>query len=127
MRTLSKCLVFQMSFACIALLSSCTTDEGEYSHAPNCTSGRLRCLSHVRTDVHGYVQTYATPQGLGASDLQDAYALDVSVDPGATIAIIGAYGYPSLESDLSHYRSAYGLPACTSASGCLTIVNQMGQ
>ncbi|HEX3477947.1 MAG TPA: S53 family peptidase, partial [Kofleriaceae bacterium] len=33
---------------------------------------------------------------------------------------------PNAESDLAAYRTKYGLPACTKASGCLTIVNQNG-
>src|SRR5690349_9733257 len=78
------------------------------------------------SDLGERITSYAA-SGLGATDLQDAYELDTSVDPSATIAIIDAYGYSSLESDLSHYRSQYGLPACTTASGCLKIVNQSGQ
>ena len=85
-----------------------------------------RCFARVRTDIVA-VGVHATPPGIGADDLADAYELDTSVDPNATIAIVGAYGYANLESDLSHYRSAYGLPACTTANGCLTIVNQQGQ
>ena len=66
-------------------------------------------------------------QGIGATDLKSAYNLDTSVDPGATIAIVDAYGYSNLASDLATYRSQYGLPACTIANGCLKIVNQNGQ
>src|SRR5256885_355439 len=117
MRTLSKSLVLQMSFACIALLSSCSVDQPEYPHARVCSGGRFNCFSHVRTNVAGVAQVYATPQGLGADDLASAYNLDTTLNPGATIAIVDAYGYSALESDLSHYRSTYGLPACTTASG----------
>src|SRR6516164_9513627 len=40
---------------------------------------------------------------------------------------VDAVGYSNAESDLAAYRSRYTLPPCTVASGCLTIVNQMGQ
>jgi subtilase family serine protease len=39
---------------------------------------------------------------------------------------VDAYGYPNLERDLGVYRSTYGLPACTSASGCLRVMDQNG-
>jgi MYXO-CTERM domain-containing protein len=43
------------------------------------------------------------------------------------VALVDAFGYPNAESDLATYRSNYGLPACTTANGCFTIVNQEGQ
>jgi subtilase family serine protease len=42
------------------------------------------------------------------------------------VAIVDAYGYPGLASDLATYRAQFGLPACTVASGCLRILNQNG-
>ena len=39
-----------------------------------------------------------------------------------TIAVVDAYGYPALESDLGSYRSAFGLLGVTVANGCLKIV-----
>jgi hypothetical protein len=92
-----------------------------------CRGGRQRCLSWVRTDEAGRVRRFDTPDGLGASDLANAYAIDTSVDPHATIAIVDAFAYPNAESDLAKYRAQYGLGACTVASGCLTIVNQDGK
>jgi subtilase family serine protease len=43
------------------------------------------------------------------------------------VAIVDAYGYPNLERDLATYRSQFGLPPCTSSTGCLKIVNQSGR
>ena len=37
-----------------------------------------------------------------------------------------AYSNPNAEADLAVYRQTYGLPACTTASGCLRFVNQAG-
>src|SRR5437868_4008026 len=50
----------------------------------------------------------------------------IIIAASATIAIVDAFGYPNAESDLASYRSQFGLPACTVASGCLKIVNQSG-
>ena len=96
-------------------------------HASVCNGGRVRCFAQRRTDETGRVKAFATASGIGATDLASAYALDTSFDPSATIAIVDAYGYTNLASDLAQYRTQYGLPACTVANGCLKIVNQQGQ
>jgi hypothetical protein len=65
----------------------------------------------------------------GPADIQDAYGLtSIASQYGAdqTVAIIDAYDMPTAESDLATYRSAYGLPACTTANGCFKKVNQLG-
>ena len=93
-------------------------------HAPVCSGGAYHCYSHVRVDEMGFVKTFASPSGLGPSELTSAYKL--SGTASATIAIVDAYDYPNAESDLATYRSTYGLPPCTSASGCFKRVNQSG-
>ena len=45
---------------------------------------------------------------------------------GTTIAIVDAYNDPTAEADLNVFSSTYGLPACTTANGCFTKVNQRG-
>jgi subtilase family serine protease len=42
------------------------------------------------------------------------------------VAIVDAYDDPNAESDLATYRAQYGLPACTTASGCFQKVAQDG-
>jgi subtilase family serine protease len=105
--------------------------DGEPTSAAVCGSGPIRCLAHVRTHAStGQIQSHAVaPTGLGPADLQDAYGIDPSVTmtEHPTVAIVIAYGYAALESDLAVYRAHYGLPACTTASGCLRVVNQRGQ
>jgi subtilase family serine protease len=86
---------------------------------------RFHCKSRLRPDVRGFQPEAAG--ALGAADLVSAYQLDTSRSPGAIVAIVDAFGYANAESDLAVYRSKYGLPPCTVASGCLTIVNQNGQ
>ncbi|HET9172950.1 MAG TPA: S53 family peptidase [Actinospica sp.] len=69
----------------------------------------------------------ATPSGFGPSSLQSAYKLPSSTaGSGETVAIVDAYNDPTAAADLAVYRSTYGLPACTKASGCLKIVGQTG-
>jgi hypothetical protein len=69
----------------------------------------------------------ATPAGYGPSQLQAAYSLASAAaadGSGETVYLVDAYDYPTAQSDLSTYRSQYGLPAC--GSGCFSKVNQNG-
>ena len=91
-----------------------------------CAGGRFRCFAQIQVGTNGQPLHFAGPSGLGATDLQDAYKLDATLDPGATIAIIDAFGYAKAEADLNVYRAQYGLGKCTVDNGCLTIVNQDG-
>jgi DNA-binding beta-propeller fold protein YncE len=65
--------------------------------------------------------------GFSPADLRDAYNLPSKGGKGITVAITVAFDYPKAESDLAVYRETYGLPACTSANGCFTKVNQKGE
>jgi subtilase family serine protease len=106
--------------------------------------GYARCLSYVRTDIgggdpNGYHGRYASPgqrrtqnlaigspSGYGPADLQSMYALTAisrSNGKGMTVGLVEGGDDPTLESDLAVYRSQYGLPACTTANGCLKIVS----
>ena len=132
----------------MGLVPSCALDEGSFSDdavtsgdlaAPDgeevasesvCTQGPIRCHAHVRTSKAGLrITSHAAPMGLGPADLQDAYKINPAstVTSRPVVAIVDAYGYTALESDLAKYRSQYGLPPCTIASGCLKVVNQTGQ
>jgi hypothetical protein len=70
--------------------------------------------------------TSTVPAGYGPADLATAYDLPKTSTSKATIAIIDAGVDANLASDLATYRSTYGLPACTVASGCLTLENYTG-
>ena len=79
-------------------------------------------MALVRTDVTGMLRP-DTPGGYGPSDIQTAYALtsySATRGSGVTVAVVDAYDDPNAESDLAVYRAQYGLPACTSSSGCFT-------
>ena len=68
-----------------------------------------------------------TPKGWGAKAIESAYKLPVGQGKGQTIGIVDAFSTPHLAPDLGVYRKQYGLPPCTTASGCLRIVNQQGK
>ena len=108
-----------------------TVPDGEEADtAAVCSEGPIRCLSHIRTTKAGLrIHSLAAPMGFGPKDLQSAYNINAAstatVKP--TVAIVDAYGYTAIESDLAAYRMQYGLPPCTIASGCLKVVNQTGQ
>ncbi|WP_329034207.1 S8 family serine peptidase [Streptomyces sp. NBC_00178] len=68
----------------------------------------------------------AAPAGYGPAELQAAYGLPAASRGTGTIAIIDAGVYPTLEKDLAVYRRTFGLPACTVASGCLSLLNYDG-
>ncbi|WP_069463246.1 carboxypeptidase regulatory-like domain-containing protein, partial [Actinacidiphila rubida] len=79
-------------------------------------------------DSHGAIAAGSPtpPEGAVTPDaLRAAYGLP-SGGAGATVAIVDAGGYATAESDLAVFRSTYGLPACTSASGCFTKLDQQG-
>lgn len=99
--------------------------------------GTAHCYAKVVTDARGNIREFlvptrtrpsasSLPPGYGPADLRSAYAISGTGSSGYTVAIVDAYGYPTAESDLAVYRSTYGLPACTTANGCLKIVNQNG-
>jgi subtilase family serine protease len=96
----------------------------QFQHMTVCSGGRFSCKSHVRVDESGRIKPFATPAGLGPADLTSAYKLNAAKTSTATIAIVDAFHYANAASDLATYRSQFGLPPCTVASGCLRIVNQ---
>jgi subtilase family serine protease len=132
----------------VGLVPSCALDDASMSEGPAasddvaapededassssvCTSGTYRCHARVRTGKAGLrISSHAAPMGFGPEELQSAYNINPAstVTSKPTVAIVDAYGYAALESDLAMYRTQYGLPPCTKANGCLRVVNQLGQ
>lgn len=103
--------------------------------------GYVRCFAMMRTDVRGGFglrgpaaraagETGAAtspPAGYGPAALRSAYKLPATGGTGQTVAIIDAGDDAKAETDLGIYRKTYGLPACTTANGCFTKVNEDGQ
>jgi subtilase family serine protease len=111
-----------------ALNSVGTGQQMRFAHAKVCPSaapGTARCHSLVRVDNVGQPLATSGPTGYNPVDLIAAYNLP-SGGVGQTIAIVDAYDDPNAESDLSVYRSRFGLAPCTTANGCFKKVNQNG-
>ncbi|HEY6908496.1 MAG TPA: hypothetical protein VI356_03945, partial [Myxococcales bacterium] len=85
-----------------------------------------RCHAWVRVDGKADPAATAGPTGLNPADLASAYKLNTAAGAGQTVAIVDAFDDPNAESDLSHYRAQFGLPACTTANGCFRKVDQNG-
>jgi subtilase family serine protease len=86
-------------------------------------------ILHEAVTPNGKPLSSSTPSGYGPADLQSAYnlaAAAASAGGSQTVGIVDAYDDPNAASDLSVYRSQFGLPACTTANGCFRKVNQSG-
>jgi hypothetical protein len=100
---------------------------------PRARPGQVRCLALYAPQVAvnkaiaaGARGPAAQPQGWGAPAIESAYTLPVSLNPHQTVAVADAFSTPHLAADLATYRHHYGLPPCTTGTGCLRIVNQDG-
>ncbi len=96
-------------------------------HAPTITLGA--CGAQVITNSQGtpLVTSAAPPPGAyGPLQFHTAYNLPTTAPSTQTIAIVDAYDDPNIEADLNTFSSNYGLPACTTANGCFTKINQTG-
>jgi hypothetical protein len=97
-----------------------------------------RCAALRRTDIAatpavqpgaspgGLVVPAFVPNGYGPADLRSAYSLPASGGSGRTVAIVDAFDLPTAAADLATYRTQFGLPPCTVASGCFRKVDQFG-
>jgi subtilase family serine protease len=94
--------------------------------------GQVRCFAEWSAGAQVLAATSGPSgvglpgRGYGPPDITSAYQLDTSQGAGQTIAIVDAYDNPRVQSDLSAYRAAWGLPPCTTANGCFKKVNQSG-
>lgn len=96
--------------------------------AAKATPGHATCFAIGVANAHGQLKVSAKPLAAAftPTDIQKAYKLSGKQSGGRTVAIVDAYGYPGLASDLATFRSNYGLSPCTVGNGCLTIMNQNG-
>jgi subtilase family serine protease len=77
----------------------------------NCSPGTNDCY-YLPADL---VKAYTT-----------AFIANGNGGSGITVGIVDTFYNSQTEADLAEFNSLYGLPACTTASGCLTIVNSSG-
>ncbi|HEV2370763.1 MAG TPA: S8 family serine peptidase [Streptosporangiaceae bacterium] len=100
---------------------------------PSARPGYARCFTLYAPQVPvnqaiaaGARGPAAQPKGWSPQDLQFAYRLPATASSSQTVAVSIAFDTPKLTQYLAVYRQHYGLPACTTASGCLKVVNQQG-
>src|SRR5262245_56003893 len=105
--------------------------EGVYTRSlcPDAKAG-ARC-GRIRVDQNGVPIRMSSPTAfsaptLGATDLLQAYNVVRDTSHHPTVAVLAFGDYANAESDLGVYRAQYGLPACTSQSGCFTKINKNG-
>lgn len=102
---------------------SCTT---EASGSVHCMSTWHRFAGRKSVGTRSAAAVAKPTAGLGPADIRSAYKLPATGGKGQTIAIVDAYDNPLVEADLKAYRSAYKLPACTTANHCFRKVDQRG-
>jgi len=109
-------------------------------------AGDATCFTLIRTDVKSQTQAQLTARagvtgraalkmvpvgyGYGPANLQSAYNLAAAAKAGGKkekVALVDAYNDPNAAKDLTTYRKAWGLPACTKSSGCFTQLNENGK
>lgn len=105
--------------------------DGYRTCAQPAAPDQARCFviwpSRRATGTAQAAKASSVPPGWGAKQIEAAYKLPVARNPHQTVAVVEAYDNTDLASYLATYRKQYGLPACTTAGGCLRVVNQHGK
>src|SRR6266487_2096695 len=106
--------------AAIVVLAAITTSAGALALSP--TEHYANHPLRVRPGAS------TSPTGLSPATIKSVYNFPTSLTAGAgkTIAIVDAFDDPTAESDLGVFDTQYGLPACTTANGCFSKVDQRG-
>jgi hypothetical protein len=111
--------------ACTALrLVSTSPTSAELRERAAAQAAEAATAARPAVEDNNPVPGYLTPQ-----DLHDAYSLpdETAASFTQTIAVVDAYDDPTAEADLAVYDEEFGLPACTSANGCFSKVNEEGK
>ncbi len=107
-------------------MAASAANQGKGRSQPVCPGpagpGDAHCHAHVIPFAS------SSPVGLSPAQMKAAYGFSTSntAGSGMTIAIVDAYDLPTAENDLNVFSQQFGLPACTTANGCFTKVNQTG-
>jgi len=124
-----------VAYASPITASSAKAGKVTFKHACSAAPAGYAICSALIAEFSGssqalVVNPLADPTGgsapYGPSNLHSAYNLPTTASGTPIVGIVDAYNDPNLASNLATYRSTYGLPACTVASGCLKIVSQTG-
>jgi hypothetical protein len=62
----------------------------------------------------------APDNGYGPTDLESMYGVTPALAPTTTVGIVDWHQDPTVAADLATFRTKFGLPSCTTASGCFT-------
>jgi subtilase family serine protease len=121
--------------ALAAPIAPSATTHNSYKYACAAVqAGYARCLALIALQKGSSKILSSSPNAgnpgggppYAPANLHNAYNLPNDASGTPTVAIVDAYSDPNLAKDLSTYRSEWGIPACTTSSGCLKIVNQNG-
>ncbi len=119
-----------MGVVLILLTAQTAPGAGTVRVCGTAPAGHAQCdLRIVVTRPASTVAAVSAPAVGDPDYLRQAYdltALSASKGHGDTVAIVDAFNDPTAARDLAIYRAHYGLSACSSANGCLKIVNQGG-
>jgi subtilase family serine protease len=142
MTACSLMMLFALTFFTLSSVSAATTSPSASTSttwtracAAATTPKHAACLALIAklassSKVLAHLNPLADAPGGSApydpAELHTAYNLGDDAPGTPTVAIVDAYSNPDLASDLTTYRSKWGLPACTTGSGCLKIVNETG-
>jgi kumamolisin len=75
----------------------------------------------IRVGVTPFANSFVeTPQSM-----RSVYKLP-STGGSGTIALVGAFHYPTAQNDLNVFSKRFGLPACTTSNGCFRVVYAAG-
>jgi hypothetical protein len=125
--------IFATALLIIGLAATCAAAKPATTKPAAAQPARALSAALVRPGgVHrlGVQPAATTPAGYAPADLRSAYNLAAAAASGgknATVAIVDVGNDATAAADLAVYRTQYGLPACTTASGCLRTVNEQGK
>jgi hypothetical protein len=96
--------------------------------------GQISCAALVASGATAMTEAAVAasgtaPPGFSPVQLRYAYGLEFQAltgGVGQTVAVVTAYDDATAETDMGAYRSQYNLPACTTADGCFSKVNETG-
>jgi subtilase family serine protease len=122
-----RVLVIASSLAALLSLAVALVVVHNAGAAPAAANGLDNRLAHTYYHL-AHPNASPSPTGLSPATIKSVYNFPTSLTAGVgkTIAIVDAYNDPTAESDLAVFSSQYGLPACTTANGCFSKVDQNG-
>jgi hypothetical protein len=99
---------------------------------PGCAApaaGQVTCAAMVApgTIAKASLAAGTPPAGISPANIRDAYGFQSSTaGMRQTVAVVMPYDDTTAETDLGTYRSQYSIPACTTADGCFSKVDETG-